>query len=297
MISEIKLTVYCCSLFILFFSGIYRHDVDVQAYLDLGQQPQFRCVGQIFVSNEPGGSCVLIQERFVLTAAHVLIKGETKADTIIYDGTEAVIFTEAESTVLHPEVLSVKFGDKQIGVKRIILHPYYLQSQTKGACDIAILELAESAEGFPFPKLNHDTNELNNDVIGVGYGASGPANRPDLVALKNEKIAGQNVVDSIGGFELNGLRTLLFSDFDHPTNTTCCNRMGSSIPKPLEFMTTGGDSGGGLFRVKNDEWELIGITSGLGVDLEQFIKTFYYGQIGSWTRVSALHEWIMENIN
>lgn len=296
MVRKIKLTVYCYLLFILFFSGIYRHDVNVQAYLDLGKEPQFQCVGQVFITNEPGASCVLIQERFVLTAAHILVKGETKAETVVYDGIEAVTYTEDESGVLHPEVLSVKIGDKQIAVKGILLHSYYLQDQTKGVCDIAILELAEPVIGIAFPKLNDNTDELNADVIGVGYGASGPANRPDLVALKNKKIAGQNVIDSIGGVELNGLKTLLFADFDHPTDTACCNRIGSSIPKPLEFMTTGGDSGGGLFRKKNNEWELIGITSGGGIELEQFMKSFYYGQIGSYTRVAAIYDWINENI-
>lgn len=254
MTRKFKRIVFCCVLFVIFFSGIYRHDVDVQAYLDLAQQPQFDCVGLIFTSDEPGGSCVLIHERFVLTAAHVLIKGETAADTIVYDDTEAVVYTENESIVLHPEVLSIKFGTRQVGVKRILLHPYYLQDQTKGACDIAILELAELVMRLPFPKLNDITDELHADVIGVGFGVSGPANRPDIVAPKNKKIAGENVIDSIGGFELNGLKTILFADFDHPTDKFCCNRMGSETPKPLEFITAGGDSGGGLFRNKNDDW-------------------------------------------
>lgn len=37
------------------------------------------------------------------------------------------------------------------------------------------------------------------------------------------------------------------------------------------------------------------MTAGGGIELEQFMKSFYYGQIASWTRISALHEWILEN--
>lgn len=293
-----KKTTYCFVVFFLFFSGVYRHDVDVQEYLDLAKEPQFNCVGRIFIDDKPAGSSVLVNERFVLTAAHVLIhrKEKSASDTVL-NGVSLTVYNQNEAVLVNPVDVYVEFGDKAFQVKRLILHPNYLQKETKGTCDIAIIELLEPATGIPFPVINDKSDELNSLVYGVGYGASGPANRPDLVAQKNKKIAGQNVIDSIGGYELNGTKTLLFADFDHPTDSTCCNRMGSPIPKPLEFITTGGDSGGGLFRKNNDEWELIGITAGGGIELEQFMKSFYYGQIGSWTRVSALNEWITENIN
>ncbi len=293
-----KTTTYCLIVFVLFFSGIYRHDVDVEEYLKLAQQPQFNCVGQIFINDKPGGSCVLINERFALTAAHCLFRSEERSatDTII-DGVKMVINSESNLFLVESADVYLKFGYQVYQVKRIVVHPNYMLEETKGTCDIAIIELLEPATGIPIPKLNDKTDELNSSIFGVGFGASGPANRPDLVALKNKKIAGQNVIDSVGGYELGGIKTLLFADFDHPADTTCCNRMGSPIPKPLEFMTTGGDSGGGIFRNNNDEWELIGITAGGGIELEQFMKSFYYGQIGSWTRVSALHEWIIENTN
>lgn len=293
-----KTITYCFIVFVLFFSGIYRHDVDVEEYLKLAQQPQFNCVGQIFIDDKPGASCVLINKRFALTAAHGLFRAEESSatDTII-DGVKMVIYSESDPFLVQSADVYLKFGDQVFQIKRMDVHPNYMLEETKGTCDIAIIELLEPAIGIPIPKLNDKTDELNSFVYGVGYGASGPANRPDLVEQENKKIAGHNVIDSIGGYELNGTKTLLFVDFDHPTDTTCCNRMGSPTPKPLEFITTGGDSGGGLFRNINDEWELVGITAGGGIELEQFMKSFYYGQIGSWTRVSALNEWISEIIN
>ncbi len=296
MIKKAKLVVYFTLVFFIFSSGIYRHDVNVQDYIDLGKEPQFNCVGQLVIAKEPKASCVLVQERFVLTAAHNLVLGEAIADTTMVEGKQVILYTEDNLHVLPPDMISVKFGDKEFGVKGVTIHPFYLHEETKGSCDIALIELAEPAQDILTPKLNDKPDEWNSFVIGVGFGVSGPANRPDLVSPKNKKIAGQNVIDSIGGFELSGLKTLLFADFDHPADTTCCNRMGSPIPQPLEFMISGGDSGGGLFRYNNNEWELIGITSGGGIDLDQFMKSFYYGQVGAWTRVSALHEWISENI-
>jgi hypothetical protein len=70
--------------------------------------------------------------------------------------------------------------------------------------------------------------------------------------------------------------------------------MGSSVPRPLEYISTGGDSGGGLFRKKGNDWELIGICGGAGIDLAQFMETYYYGQIMEWTRVAAFTKWMDE---
>lgn len=81
-------------------------------------------------------------------------------------------------------------------------------------------------------------------------------------------------------------------DFDHSTNAECCNKMGSPIPEPLEYITTGGDSGSGIFRFKNNKWQLIGIVSGGAVDLRQFLKSGYYGQTMEITRISLFNPWI-----
>ena len=127
--------------------------------------------------------------------------------------------------------------------------------------------------------------------MGVGFGASGPANRPDFVSIQNKKIAGENVIDSVGGQKYLGFETLLICDFDIPTRKDC-NKLGSPTPRPLEYICSGGDSGGGLFRQKNNTWELIGICSGSGVDINQLMKTGYYGHTMEWTRVSLFTNWL-----
>ena len=63
---------------------------------------------------------------------------------------------------------------------------------------------------------------------------------------------------------------------------------------PLEYMCGGGDSGGGLFRQTQGKWELIGICSGADIDVEQLMKTGYYGQQMHWTHVSLFADWIRQ---
>ena len=137
-------------------------------------------------------------------------------------------------------------------------------------------------------------DELHAHVTGVGFGVSGKADKPESVVPLSKKIGGQNVIDSIAGYAYIGHPTLLMCDFDHPVNAAC-NRMGSANPRPLEYITGGGDSGGGLFRESDGEWELVGICSGADTDIETLLSTGYYGQTMTWTRVSVFDNWISAN--
>ncbi|NLN96717.1 MAG: trypsin-like serine protease [Bacteroidales bacterium] len=280
-------------IFLTFFSGIIRHDVDEKAYLKLAAKKQFGCVGQIYKDTSASGSCVLISDHFVLSCAHVFVDSDTRPDTLNFNGHTIVSYVAYNHRVTDISNLKLVFKGQKVKVKNLWIHPYYLDSLTKGSCDIALLEIEQPLKNITPAKLNYSSDELNSNVVGVGYGASGPADRPDLVGLYNKKIAGENVVDSIGGQLYLGYETLLFCDFDHPTRTDC-NKMGSPTPRPLEYISSGGDSGGGLFRKKKNQWELIGICTGGGVNVEQLIKTGYYGQTMEWTRVSVFTEWIDE---
>lgn len=286
-------------LFTLFFSGIYRHDVKKEEYLKLANKKQFDCVGQIFQVSDsaPRGSCVLIGNKYVLTAAHVLEDYDTRTDSMINSDGQKVLFnTTFNEHITEASRLFVNFKGEKVRVTRIIIPMEYTDSLTKGSCDIALLEIEKPIPKFRPAKLNSCFDELNSKVIGVGYGASGPADRPDLVDSKNEKIAGENVIDQINGYKYHGRETLLECDFDSPTHSDC-NKMGDSIPMLLEYICSGGDSGGALFRSSKRGWELVGICSGGGIEIEQFYKSFYYGQTMGWTRVSAFSEWINKEIN
>lgn len=247
------------------------------------------------MDDESIGSGVLVNPRFVLTAAHVCFDSETRKDTVHINGHTEVHYVPYKEKQVPASELVIVFGKTRMKAIRIILHPSNTDSVSQNGFDLALIELEKPIRCILPASINSKTNELHTRVTGVGFGASGLANQPQSVSLKDEKMAGENVVDSIGGEIWNGNSTTLFCDFDHPTRTDC-NKMGSPTPLPMEYSCSGGDSGGGLFRKKGSRYELIGICSGMTTDLTQFKKTGYYGQIMEWTRVSVFSEWIIENL-
>lgn len=291
--NNFKIIALSALAFLTYFSGIVRHDVDENDYLKLAAEKQFECVGRVYIDTSTSGSCVLISNRFVLSAAHVFIDSDTRPDTMEFNEQTVIVDTPFNERVTDENILTLVFNGQKVKVKKLTLHPDYLDSLTKGSCDLALIELEQPLEGISPAKLNTAFDELKSNVVGVGYGASGPANRPDLVGLYNKKIAGENVVDSIAGQEYLGFNTLLLCDFDHPKREDC-NKLGSPVPRPLEYISSGGDSGGGLFRNNGKEWELIGICSGGGIDIGQLMKSGYYGQTMEWTRVAVFTKWIDE---
>ncbi len=294
MYKKVFTPVLLTLVYLLFVSGIIRHDVHEEKYTKLASEKQFDGVGQVFIDTTMAGSSVLIHEKYVLSAAHVFIESDVRQDTIIYQGQTVVTYQPFNHRLVDYSKVTIQIQGEKLRIKKILLHPNYLDSMSQGSCDLAILELAMPYKKVKPAILNRNTDELNSSVAGVGFGVSGIADKPETVIQSNKKIAGQNVIDSIGGYTYLGKPTLLFADFDHPTREDC-NKLGSPTPKPLEYISGGGDSGGGLFRQKAKQWELTGICSGSATDINQLFATGYYGQIMMWTRVSVFKDWISEN--
>jgi hypothetical protein len=269
------------------FSGIIRHDVPVKEYLKLGKQEQFDCVGEA-----GGGSCVLISEKYVLSAAHCFVDDDTRADTLdtLIDGKKMRL---VEYFSINPRVTDFSkvyatFNGRKFKVKQGIIYPGYMDSLTKGAdrCDLALLELEQAVTFIKPARIGCTFDELHSNVTGVGYGAFCRADQPESLRVEFNghrlKIAGESVIDSVGGPEFENHESLLFCWFVAPDD-----KMGRHVTRPLEYTCGGGDSGGGLFRQKGNGWELIGICAGKGgVSYEQLLKKGYYGQWMSWTRLS-----------
>lgn len=283
-------------IFQLYFSGIIRHDKKEEDYINLAKQKQFDCVGQVVKNNKESGSCVLISNKYILTAAHILIEYDFEQEIVETNGQKMIFFNPKNPRPIESKNVQVLFMGKKYSVKTIYINPNYLDITKGNINDIAILELDSFINTIQLPILNNNLNELNSKVIGVGFGVFGVATNPKAMSLTTtKKIAGENIIDTIVGYEINKSKAILTCDFDHPDKKEF-NKIGSAIPRELEYLATGGDSGGGLFRLKKNKWELVGICTSVKTDYGSFLSDGYYGGTMGWTRVSLFNQWINEVI-
>lgn len=296
-------------------AGIYRHDVPRKSYTDLAYQLQFDCAGMVLspVKEDEDltglmligpkshrmiqqGSCVLISERHVLSAAHVFVRYDIRQDTIVQNGRQMIVNMPLRPRAGNAADYYFRFKGRDYKATDIRIFPGYLDTASEAKFDLALITLAEPVKDIVPVPLGMLTDELHARVVGVGFGASGVADKPETVTAKGEKIAGENIIDSLTGPIYRGQPCLMKCDFDHPVRTTECNKTGSGEPLPLEYITTGGDSGCGLFRQRNGSWELTGILSGGGTNIDQLLKTGYYGQTMLFIRVALFREWILKQM-
>ncbi|HEY3875637.1 MAG TPA: trypsin-like serine protease [Candidatus Kapabacteria bacterium] len=278
---------------IFVFAGRGRHDVPLSKYYELAAQHQFDCVGELLANKPYPGSGVLIDSEDVLTAAHCVMESTGHLDTIKSGGYTMTVNVDDSTYIGSPQSYSFRFGDQIYHGVKITVHPKY-NHLIANQFDLAIVKLDRPVKNVDLPHLCENHDELGAIVVGVGFGPGGPADTPEV---KNpiRKFAGENVIDSMSRPDEFGLPTLMLCDMDHPTDSSC-NKTVSKIPRPLEYIASGGDSGGGLFRLKNGKWELIGILTGGGINIDQFKRTGYYGQIMKWTRLSTFQSWISSSL-
>ncbi|MES2650569.1 MAG: trypsin-like serine protease [Bacteroidota bacterium] len=269
------------SLFLLFFCGVFRHDINESVFLKLANEKQFDCVGRSIENGQTNGTGILITPNYVLSAGHILL-------------TSNQLFTKKKKlSNVDPADFQFEFNGKKYKAKRIIVHPDLIQKGIATGIDLMLVELVENVDDVVPAILSQNLNELHSEVTGVGFGISGIV-KSNGVMQKGEygkKTAGKNIVDELSGTKLNNQSTLMAFDFDSPTNPSV-NKMGDAKPLDIEYTPTGGDSGGGLFRQRNNKWELIGILHSLDADMENFRKNGYYGEVSRWTRVSLFVDWI-----
>ena len=274
------------------FSVIIRHDKNIDEYTEYANQSKFNSVGYFSGENGNGGTFVLVAPKYILTAAHSFIDYDTEEEIIEMDGKTVTVFNSYNERVDSIKNYIFNLNGKILKGKKLIIHPnYFIDSEEDENFDIAIVELEESIDDIVIPILYDKFDEQGLIGTFVGFGASGAGNsiNSELLYLK---IAGKNVIDSIGGSLHLGNYCKLLSDFDDPENITP-NKLGDSIPLDLEFGTGGGDSGGPLFiKSDYDELYLVGILSGGGLSLENIELNRMYGQISEWTRISTFKEWI-----
>ena len=294
---------------------IFRHDRDSTEYVNLAQEEQFNCVGRIFKiikdtdtldkweerpqkadTLKPGCSCELISDKYILSAAHCFTKNLKKDTTYVMDdGTKIETYLVTGEYQLPSNKFRFDFNGKLLEADTIILHPGYFNldvaEQWKNY-DVAIIKLKEPVSNIKIPKLYNNADEIGNKAIGVGWGHYGSVYNKDLNSGK--KHAGENMIDTLWNYR-DSIPGALVCDFDSPTDTNC-NKYGAPNPLDLEFYISGGDSGGGLFIIKDNQWYLAGVSPSGGINLEQFQKTRYYCHSFYWVRISTILDWINQSI-
>ena len=251
--------------------GIIGVNVDKKELVKFALQKQFDGVGSIKQDGKIIASCILIAPQWCLTAAHVF-----------------------DDRLKLKSVLIEINGITYKGVKKIIHNRY-----KKDNVDIALIYLDKAINDVEPATIYTGSNELHSVSTFVGYGAFGTPLKPDMDIDNKDKIAGVNIIDQIGG-SIPKFSTypshFLLEDLDNPFDTNCCNSLGSPRPLPLEYIPTGGDSGGGLFIEENGQWFLVGVFSEFEFQLAALNKTGLYGTVAAFTRVSLFNDWIKNNL-
>lgn len=276
---SIRFTLLVLSLAAACPAGTIRHDRDPQQYLDLAQSPAFASASLLRITrNEPGftGSGVLIGDRWVLTAAHLL---EATRD------------------------ITVSVGGHEVAAEGWVAHPRFTGDFRKGY-DVGLVRLRESVTGVTPAPLNRSKREQNQIATFVGFGRTGdglsggqPLDEVDFLAR-----AGTNVIDGtvdlrlgFGKYKPRLAGRVFVVDFDNPDDAST-NVTGSPDPTDLEFLIAQGDSGGPVFI---DDARLgVPVVAGIhsfGEFLDERDDSDY-GDVSGHSRVSVLRSWITKTM-
>ncbi len=245
----------------------------------------FGSVGQFHTTDGTyryAGSGVAIADNWVLTAGHVAA-GMNSMDFYLGEGGGFGSFTDGSRTVYD-------------SATNWITHPKWSGNLSSGY-DIALVYF-ENTTFADTASLYQGSSEIGETGTMVGYGMTGTG-ATGATTFDGQKRAGQNVIDAL--YDTPGKRSdpdrILLADFDsgYPNDDS----FGNEIPLPLEAMIASGDSGGGLFindALCEDTPCLAGITS-FGWGRLDGDPNSDFGDVGGFTRVSALYDWIMSVIS
>jgi trypsin len=260
------------------FGGTIRHDRDQQQYLDFAQLPQFASTGRFSITRGiPGfnGSGVLVGDRWVLTAAH-LIQGAVDMKFIV--------------------------GGSEYAAEGWVIHQRY-DGELRDGFDLGLVRLANPVTNVTPAILNRSKREQGQVAAILGFGRTGdginggqPLGEVDFLGRggTNTIDGGIDLRQGFGNYQAKLKGRIFVYDFDNPTDPAD-NVMGSPVPTDLEFLISQGDSGGPTFI--NDP-KLGTVLAGIHSfgEFRDERDDSDYGDIGGDTRVAMHRSWITKTM-
>jgi hypothetical protein len=244
---------------------ITRSDVPDAEYRALGARAEFASVGRIIPDSGGTASGVLIAPTWVITAAHVANGHDATHFTFVVDG-------------------------ERIRVRRSIVHPEFVRRSgfDRPPVDHALLELERPALT---PPARRATTLPDSGTVAtlVGFGVGGPG-ATDSAGTKR---AAQNRVDRLGGrwAGREWPAHVHFLDFD-VVGMESRNAFGPAVPEAMEGISSGGDSGGGLFVLRDGSWDLTATFSMSSVSIAGAASREFAGTVNAYIGVAAHRGWI-----
>ena len=167
------------------YSGVFRHDRNINKYIQLAQRKAYQCVGRILQCQDGqlvgAGSCVLIGGKYILTARHMFFEDVEKETTFIDQGHTIQTYIEVGERRVHTDSLRVEYGSNTYTMTKVWMYGEGTDSLEQDA-DLALVELDRTVVNVTPATLNAHRDELHATVTLVGNGVSGPANQPELIS-------------------------------------------------------------------------------------------------------------------
>lgn len=261
-IRKALLVLACMCLIYTSTAIIYRRDAQLSSFVNLAKDRQFDCIGSVYDgqadANRLAGSCVLIGDQYVLTAWHVFKYGvDFKATRyrISYNGVSYAI-------------------------------DYCLPFPGEGH-DIVLVKLKDKVAHIQWAGMNISDQVTGDTITMVGYGQQRRSDMSEGMLGIGVRTAAHNIIDSLGGIPITGRPSRLYADFHDYLSA-------ASVLLPLEGMLNGGDSGGGMFILRNGKYILAGIAIGSRMTFNT--QKGFDGSIMYWCNVAAYYSWIMKNM-